>query len=82
MTPDHVLSELTPLLREVFDDHALAVTMTTSPDDIPEWDSFHQINIVIATEQRFGIKLSLTEIEQLRDVSGLVRLVVDKHAQR
>jgi acyl carrier protein len=42
------------------------------------WDSFNHINIVVAVEAHFGIKIHTAEIEELRNVGELVELVEKK----
>lgn len=80
MSAAPILADLTRLFREVFDDEALELALDTSPDDIPAWDSFHQITIVIAAERHFGVKLTVTEIEGISDVGSIVRLIEAKAA--
>lgn len=47
----------------------------TSPDNTPEWDSLQAMNLVVALEEAFEIKLSTREIVSMRTV-GLVRKVL------
>ena len=42
------------------------------------WDSFKQIEIIMATEERFGIQMNTREIDSLRNVGDLVRVVSSK----
>jgi len=44
------------------------------------WDSFKQIEIILAAEARFGIKMSTRELDSLRRVEDLARLVAAKAA--
>lgn len=46
--------------------------------EMPEWDSFKQIEIIMATEEKFGIKMSTRELDRLQNVGDLVRVVVGK----
>jgi acyl carrier protein len=48
--------------------------------DIAEWDSFNHINLIVATEAKFGIKFQTTEIESLRNVGHFVELIGKKLA--
>ena len=56
---------LTEVFREVFmrDDIVLRSELTAS--DVDGWDSFKQIEIILATEERFGIKISTKELDRL-----------------
>lgn len=69
---------LTEIFREVFDDPELKATPELSAEDVAEWDSFNHINIVVAAEQRFGVKFRAAEIESLRNVGEFVDLIARK----
>lgn len=74
--------EIYAALGEVFGDVFLRDDMHLTPDlsakDVPGWDSFKQIEIVMATEQRFGIKLRTREIDGLKSVGDLAVLISSK----
>ena len=78
MTTEDIYNVLTEILREVFDDPHVTATPERSAADIPEWDSFNHINIVVATEMRLGVKFRTSEIEDLRDVGEFVALIERK----
>jgi acyl carrier protein len=46
--------------------------------DVEGWDSFKQIEILLATEERFGVKFSTREVDSLQNVGDLARLVAAK----
>ncbi len=62
----------------VLDDKNLKVDFETTADQTEGWDSFNHINIVVAIEQRFGVKFKTAEIESLRNVGELVTLIAQK----
>jgi acyl carrier protein len=75
MTEAEIYAALTLIFHDVFLRDDLVLTPTLSANDVPGWDSFKQIEILIATEQHFGIKLKTREMDQLRNVGDLVSLV-------
>ena len=75
MTLDMIAVEVADIIRDVLDQPDLAVGAATTADDVEGWDSFSHINIVVATEARFGIKFRTAEIEELHKVGDLVALV-------
>ena len=78
MTEHELYDSLTALFSEIFlrDDIALAATTTAA--DIDGWDSFKQIEIVMAVEERFGIRLLTREIDSLKQVGDLVAVIDSK----
>jgi acyl carrier protein len=79
---DQILSDVTQIIRDVLDTPDLAVTEATSADSVEGWDSFNHINIVVAVESHFGVKMHTAEIEELRNVGDLVELVHEKLGAR
>jgi acyl carrier protein len=75
MTNPEIYAALTVIFRDVFLSDDLVLTPTLNANDVPGWDSFRQIEIIIATEQHFGIKFSTREIDQLANVGDLVAAV-------
>ena len=63
MTEAEIYAALTSIFHDVFLRDDLVLTPTLSANDVPGWDSFKQIEILIATEQHFGIKLSTREVD-------------------
>ena len=78
MTESDILAGLTQIFHEVFDDDSIVLTPQTTAEDVPGWDSFAHINILVASEARFGIKFNTAEIEGLRDIGQLVHLIAKK----
>lgn len=78
MSQDKIYEELTEILRDVFDNPSVVATPELSAKEVPEWDSFNHINVVLAAEMRFGVKFRTSEIEGLRNVGDFVALIVRK----
>ena len=80
MTEAEILNQLTEIFRETFGDDTLVLKHETTADDIEDWDSFNQINILVATEVRFRIKFQTAESGNLKDVGHLVTIIQRKLA--
>ncbi|OIQ92728.1 acyl carrier protein [mine drainage metagenome] len=52
------------------------ITPDTSPENTPQWDSLQAMNLVLALEDAFDIKLSTKEIVSMRTV-GIVCKVLE-----
>jgi acyl carrier protein len=48
--------------------------------DIEGWDSFRHMEIVLAAEDRWGIRFGTRELDGLRCVDDLVRVIAAKTA--
>lgn len=71
-------SGLTEIFRDVFMRDDMVLTPALTAKDVEGWDSFKQIEIILATEARFGMKFSTRELDSLRNVGDLVRVVASK----
>lgn len=68
---------LTEVFRDVFmRDIELKPEMTAR--DVPGWDSFKQIEIIVALEERYGIKFRTKELDALQNVGDLARTLAQK----
>jgi acyl carrier protein len=77
-------SEIHDFLNELFKDlfmrDDIVLTPETTAPDIEGWDSYKQVDIIIATEDKYGIKMSTREIDGLASIVDLVRLIEAKTA--
>lgn len=73
------MQELSVIFRAVFDRRDLIVTTAMTARDIPGWDSFKQVEIIMACESRFGFEFEPHEIDELGNVGDLLD-VVTRHA--
>jgi acyl carrier protein len=78
MTEPEIYEILTTIFRDVFLRDDLDLTPTLSAKDVPDWDSFKQIEIIIAVEGHFGIKFRTREMDSLNNVGDLVQLIASK----
>jgi acyl carrier protein len=82
VSKDEILAGLTEILFDTFGRSDFEVTRETKASDIAEWDSFNHINIIVASEIRFGIKFRTAELEGLRNVGEFVDVIVAKAGAR
>ena len=75
-----IYSQLTIIFHDLFDDDTIVLTPELTAADVPEWDSFNHINLIVAVEQRFKIKFQTAELEQLNAVGHLAALIAEKLA--
>ena len=80
MQESEIYTRLTQVFHDIFDDNTIVLKPEMTAKDVPEWDSFNHINLVVATEARFGIKFQTAEIESLRNVGQFAELIQKKTA--
>lgn len=80
MQDEQIYAKLTEVFRDVLDDDTLVLRPDLTANDVEEWDSFNHINLIVAVEQRFGIKFQTAELESMQNVGHLVDLIHKKLA--
>ena len=75
MTEQAILEAVQEIFRDNFDDDTLESTRATCADDIEDWDSLEQINLLTAIEKKFNIKFKLADVRNLKNVGDLLDLV-------
>lgn len=68
----------TGVFREILDLDDLVLTPQMTARDVEGWDSLNHILLVVAVEQRFGIKFSTGEIDGLENVGQFIDLIESK----
>jgi acyl carrier protein len=80
MDNNEIVTRLTPIFRDVFSDDALVVTNKLSAADVATWDSLSNINMIVAVEKAFGVKFSIKDVRNLKNVGELLELIKRKAA--
>ena len=78
MTIEEIEKRLTEVFRDVLDRDSIVLARETTAADIEEWDSLAHISLLVAIEKEFNISLTLTEVEQLRNVGDMFDLIQRK----
>ena len=78
MTEPEIYAALTDIFHDVFLRDDIHLTPATSAADVPGWDSFKQIEILMAAEERLGVRLSTRGIDALHTVGDLATVIAAK----
>jgi len=75
-------TEIYAALKEVFDDvfmrDDIELTPTLTAKQVQGWDSFKQIEIIMASEEKWKIKFNTRELDSLLSVGDLVAMIAKK----
>lgn len=78
MSKEEIYKALDEVFEEVFDDDSIHVTPETTANDIEDWDSLEHINLVVAVENRFGIKFKMNEVTSMKNVGEMVDIILER----
>jgi acyl carrier protein len=80
MPLEDIYAQLTAIFHDLFDDDTIVLTPELTAAEVPEWDSFNHINLIVVIESTFKIKFQTAELEQLHTVGHLATLIQQKLA--
>ncbi len=63
------------IVAELFDVPIERLSPASSPETIEMWDSVGHLNLVLALEQEFGVRLSTDQMDQMADLERIVRIL-------
>jgi acyl carrier protein len=78
LSEGEIYDALDTIYREVFSRNDIVLTPEMILKDVEGWDMFKQVDIVMALEEKFGIKFRSTEMDTLQKVRDLARSVLIK----
>ncbi len=78
MQKEEIYKILNTIFQDVFDDSSIEVKAETTADDIEDWDSMEQINLIVLIEKKFGIKFQMEEVSDFHTVGEMVDVIIQK----
>jgi acyl carrier protein len=78
---DLILTRMTAVFREVFDDDELVLKPELTANEVDGWDSLAHIRLILSVQKAFGVKFSPVEMNRLKNVGDLITLTKQKHGQ-
>lgn len=78
MTREEVMKTLNEIFCNVFDDETIVLKDSTNANDIEDWDSLEQINLIVNIENEFGMMFDMSEVSDLANVGEMADLIMRK----
>ena len=82
MESNEVYRRLNEVFRNVFDDSNLVISPEMTANDVDGWDSLRHVRLMLSVERAFDIKVSAYEVNKLKDVAQLAKLIQEKLGAR
>ena len=74
----NVSDQIRTMASDIFGVPADKITPASTPETIETWDSIQHLNLVLALEEKFDLQLSPEEIEQMKSIGDVIKLVEGK----
>ena len=76
MKEEAIWERLTGIFRDVFEDDELTLSPEMTAEDVEDWDSLSNVQLLIAIEKSFdGLRFNTGEIANLKNVGELVGIL-------
>jgi acyl carrier protein len=75
MTDGEIYEQLTEIIRDVLMNFDLVLRPDLTANEVDGWDSYKMIEIILAVESHFGMKVKSKELDELENVGDLVALI-------
>lgn len=75
---EELYDELNEIFRNNFDDESIVLSDSTCSDDIEDWDSLEQINLIVEIQDKYGIKFNIEEVNAMKNVGEMVDFILKK----
>jgi acyl carrier protein len=79
---DQILSKIQEAFGAAFDVDPKSVSMETTANDIPLWDSVGHLSLASSLEEAFGITLDVDDLMEMESVREIVRVLTPKLAAK
>jgi len=73
-----VFDQIRTIASDLFAIPTAQITVASSPENIESWDSVQHLNLVLALEEKFQVQLAPEEIEQMKNIGEVTKLVESK----
>lgn len=77
-----VLDQVCEVAADVFSMPRSSLSSASSPETIESWDSVQHLNLVLALESRFGVSLDPEDIEKMKSLGAVEKVIGGKIGKR
>lgn len=76
-----ILEQLNKIFIEVLDNPSIILFVSTTANDIDEWDSLSNIELIVAIEKKFKIKFTSNDIEKWNNIYDIINTITVKYSR-
>jgi len=75
---DILIEKVRTIASDVFSVPLPQIQIDSSPETVDSWDSIQHLTLALTLEEKFGIQLSPEEIERMRNISEIAKMIQTK----
>jgi acyl carrier protein len=78
MTRQEILKDLNPIFADILSSKIINLTENSDENGVDGWESLCHIQIIVAIENKFGIRFSAAELRVQKNVGLLIDIISSK----
>ena len=82
MNRKDIQNDLIEIMKEVLSLSSVLITDSSTARDFKGWDSLAHIDIIIAAEERFQVRIPATKAARLKSLGELIDLIIEKQNEK
>jgi acyl carrier protein len=79
---EYVLTKVREAFKAAFDVDPQLITLETTADQVPEWDSVGHLSLGASLEEAFEITLDVDDLMEMENVRAIVRIIEAKLSKK
>ena len=80
MDDAEIYEKLTAIFRASLGDDTIVLKPETTSHDIPKWDSFRYVDIILSVEEAMNVRIRAREANKVQNIGEIVALIRAKPA--
>lgn len=77
-----ILEQVRAIASDLFSIPVSEIKTDSTPETIENWDSIQHLNLALSIEEKFALQLSPEEIEKMRNIGEIAKLIESKRPSR
>ena len=78
MTKSEILDDVNKIFIEILDNDSITLNEGTTADQVENWDSITNIQLMVAIEKHFKIRFTSTEIQRFANIGNMCEAINTK----
>lgn len=78
MTREEILNEISNVFADTLDEDKIALTESSTADEVEGWDSLTHVQLVVAVERKFKVRFTAKEIQSWKNVGEMIDSITSK----
>lgn len=67
------------IMSNIFEVPIETINIETSSENCKQWDSFRQLNLIMAIEEEFEVSLNDAEVMEMNSFAAIISILEDKN---